>query len=172
MKGPFAISMLAVICFALVPGCSPTGEPAERNVGASPASPVPTKTAPTPSALIDRALNREDAVSTAENRAESQVLDKKQFTLRGEPACEVRFVYAGRETENLFWEEPCPAVTAKMLTQRELEAFGRWERLDSFARKFVHALPGGKVLYVEGSFSASVYPVGTTGATYEVPVAD
>lgn len=169
MKGPFAISTLAAICLALVPGCSPTGEPAERNVEASPASPVSTKTAPTPT---DRALHGQDPVHAAEKKADSRVLDKKQFTLRGEPACEVRFVYAGRETENLFWEEPCPAVTAKMLTQRELEAFGRWERLDSFARKFVHALPGGKVLYVEGSSSASVYPVGTTGSTYEVPVAD
>jgi hypothetical protein len=103
--------------------------------------------------------------------AASRVLGKKDMTLRGKPACEVDFAYGGGEKENLFWEEPCAAVTAKMLSRPELEALGRWERLDEAARSFIARQPQGRVLYVEGAASASVYPVGTTG-TYEVPVGD
>jgi hypothetical protein len=103
--------------------------------------------------------------------AASRVLGKKDMTLRGKPACEVDFAYGGGEEENLFWEEPCAAVTAKMLSRPQLEELGRWERLDEAARGFIARQPQGRVLYVEGAASASVYPVGTTG-TYEVPVAD
>lgn len=144
---------LLALCLA---ACSPEGNatpPAsEEAVAATPAKAAPALAKP-----------------AAEG---SRVIGKKDFALRGKPACEVDFVYAGRAPENLFWEEPCDAVTAKLMDRKELEALGRWGRLDDYAQKFVAALPGGRVLYVEGSFSASVYPVGTTGDTYEVPVAD
>ncbi|WP_156457989.1 hypothetical protein [Sphingomonas sp. Leaf412] len=58
------------------------------------------------------------------------------------------------------------------MTRTDLETHGMWDRLDPFDRKFIAALPGGRVLYVEGSFTASIYPIGTTGSTYDVPVAD
>lgn len=102
----------------------------------------------------------------------SRILGKRDFVLRGAPACDIRYVYAGHDPETLFWEEPCASVTAMMVTRPELEKLGKWSRLDSFAQKFVTALPGGQVLYVEGGFSASVYPIGTTGQAYEVSVAD
>lgn len=168
----FAISTLAAVCVALTPGCSQAGEPAERTAEVRPASPVPAETATARAAPGESADAGQGAARTAGDQAGSRVLGKREFTLRGEPACEIRFIYAGREAEDLFWEEPCAAVTAKMLTQPELEALGKWDRMDGFAKKFVNALPGAKVLYVEGGFSASVYPVGTTGSAYEVPVAD
>ncbi|MEH3148323.1 MAG: hypothetical protein PGN34_24035 [Methylobacterium frigidaeris] len=104
--------------------------------------------------------------------AGSRILGKADRIRRGAPVCEIRFVYAGRAAEDLIWNEPCTAVTATMATRADLERLGRWGRLDRFARDFIRALPGGRVLSVEGRASASVYPVGTTGATYEVPVAD
>lgn len=103
----------------------------------------------------------------------SKILGKKDRTLaKGDRVCEISFVYAGRESENLFWDEPCADVTAKMMEKRELEELGRWERLDGFQRKFVTAMPNGKVLYVGGGFSASIYPVDETGTSIEVSVAD
>ena len=66
----------------------------------------------------------------------------------------------------------CAAVTARMVDQTELERLGKWQRLDEFEKDHVNRLPGGKVLYVEGAFSASIYPVGTTRLSYEVSVAD
>lgn len=172
VKRPRAVPTLAAIGLATAAGCSRVHEISEQDGQAAKANPVSTQARAARSLanappVVDRSTAR-----AAGDEAGSRILGKKDFTLRGAPACEIRFVYAGRGAENLFWEEPCPAVTAKMMTRRDLEAFGKWKRLDGFGRKFVEALPGGKVLYVEGRFSASVYPVGTTGATYEAAVAD
>ncbi|WP_235532939.1 hypothetical protein [Sphingomonas sp. Leaf412] len=90
----------------------------------------------------------------------------------GKPACNILFRYAGHEPETLFWKEPCKAVTTRMMDRAGLEAAGTWARLDPFDRKFVAALPGGRVLYVGGSFTASIYPIGSNGLTYDIPVAD
>ena len=156
-------TILAGLCLAATTACSGPGEATARDkeaaapVAAAPAAATPAAPAVKPAPPAE---------------AGSRVIGKKDFALRGKPACQVDFVYAGRDPENLFWEEPCQAVTARMMGQGELESLGKWERLDEFERKFVAALPGGKVLYIEGSFSASIYPVGTTGETYEVPVAD
>ena len=110
---------------------------------------------------------RADAAQTA-----SRVIGTKDRTLSDGKVCEVSFVYGGREPESIFCDEPCAGVTAKMMDRRELEQLGRWERLEDSDRTFVEGMPGGKVLYVGGAASASVYPVGTTGTSYEVSVAD
>lgn len=103
----------------------------------------------------------------------SQVLGKRDRTLQGgDQVCDINFVYAGRLSENVFWEEPCRTVTAMMMDRAQLERLNRWERLDEFQQKFVQQMPGGLVLYVGGEFSAAVYPYGTTGTVEEVAVAD
>lgn len=112
------------------------------------------------------------APKSSPDQTASRVISTTDRTLSDGKVCDVAFVYAGREPENIFWEEPCAEVTAKMMGRAELERLGRWERLDSFERKFVEAMPGGKVLYVGGGASASIYPIGTGGTAYEVAVAD
>ncbi|PZU79331.1 MAG: hypothetical protein DI530_08800 [Sphingomonas sp.] len=102
----------------------------------------------------------------------SRVVRRTDFVKGGKPACDILFRYAGHEPETLFWEEPCKAVATRMIGRDELEATGTWARLNPFDRKFVAALPGGRVLYVEGSFTASIYPIGSNGLTYDIPVAD
>lgn len=155
--------MLVMSCLALA-GCS---QPAPATKPAESASPtVAPLVGPTPVAA------KPTPPTASAAQAGSRVLAKKDFALRGKPACKVSYRYAGHAADTLFWEEPCAAVTAKMMTQPELAELGKWDRLDESARTFVAALPGGKVLYVEGSFSASVYPIGTTGSAYEVSVAD
>jgi hypothetical protein len=145
-----------LIAAATLAACSGAGDAAApvRNENARTSAAVAPTPTPAPSAA-----------------AASRVIGKKDMALRGKPACEIDFAYGSGEPENLFWEEPCAAVTARMLSRAELEGLGRWERLDDAARGFIARQPQGRVLYVEGSASASVYPVGTTG-TYEVPVAD
>lgn len=59
-----------------------------------------------------------------------------------------------------------------MIGRAKLEELGWWDKLDDFARKYVTEMPGGLVLYVEGEFTASVFPVDETGTPYEVTVAD
>lgn len=110
----------------------------------------------------------------ASNRfAVSKVLGKKDRKMvGGETACYIDFVYAGEEPQQMVWDEPCSATGAGMIGRPRMEELGWWEKLDSFARQFVEAMPGGKVLYIEGSFTAFIFPRGTTGSPYEVTVAD
>lgn len=111
----------------------------------------------------------------AETSAEevSRIVGKADVTVRGKPSCKIDFTYGGFEPEDLFWDgETCAKVTAMMVDQTDLERLGKWQRLDDFEKRHVNALPGGKVLYVEGAFTASIYPVGTTRLSYEVGVAD
>lgn len=169
MKSRGAIAAVAATCIALTAGCSRAAEAPTQNHSVASAN---TASANETVAAENVAAGSQNAVSAAGEETGSRVLGERDFTLRGAPACEIRFVYAGRQAENLFREEPCTAVSAQMMTQSELETLGKWERLDDPARRFVQALPGGRVLYVEGSFSASVYPIGTSGTTYEVAVAD
>lgn len=122
--------------------------------------------------LTARRLVAVAALVTVAASGGSGVLRKTDVVRHGKPACDILFRYAGDEPETLLWQEPCTAVTTRMMSQAELRAAGKWDRLDPFARKFVAALPGGRVLYVAGRFTVSIYPIGTTGMTYEVPVAD
>ena len=161
----------AVVAMALgigaVSGCTDT--PVERPMPpvAATAAPAAQPFRPTPAPAQSPAAA---PVGTSEA---SRVLSKRDIKLAsGKPVCDVHFVYAGSEPEQVFWEEPCAAVTAIMIGRRELEAQGDWEELDSFDREFVEAMPGGRVLYVAGEFSASIYPVGTTNVSHEVTVSD
>ena len=138
-------------------GCAPAGDASQRQMEetGTPARAAAAITAQTTSAS-----------------AQSRLLGKSDFTLRGKPACKIAYAYAGHAPDTLFWEEPCADVTARLASADDLQGWGKWRRLDDYARQFVQAMPGGRVLYVEGSFSASVYPVGTSGDAYEVAVAD
>jgi len=111
----------------------------------------------------------------AEKSAEevSKVIGEADVTVHGKASCKIDFVYAGFEPEDLFWDgEACATVRAEMVDQTGLERLGKWQRLDDFERCHVNQLPGGKVLYVEGALTASIYPVGTTRLSYEVSVTD
>ncbi len=138
-------------------GCAPAGDASQRQMEET------GTPAPAPAAITAR---------TTSASAQSRLLGKSDFTLRGKPACKIAYAYAGHAPDTLFWEEPCADVTARLASADDLQGWGKWRRLDDYARQFVQAMPGGRVLYVEGSFSASVYPVGTSGDAYEVAVAD
>jgi hypothetical protein len=117
-----------------------------------------------------------ESVSKLDSKAAeaSRVTGQKDMTLKaGGKVCKIDFVYSGYGPDSLFWDgENCNAVSATMVGRDFLEQFDKWERLDSAAQKHIMEMPGGKVLYVEGEFTASVYPVGATGDRYEIAVAD
>ncbi|WP_300399026.1 hypothetical protein [uncultured Sphingobium sp.] len=138
-------------------GCAPAGDASQRQMEET------GTPAPAPAAITARMTSAS---------AQSRLLGKSDFTLRGKPACKIAYAYAGHAPDTLFWEEPCADVTARLAGKSDLQGWGKWRRLDDHARKFVQAMPDGRVLYVEGRFSASVYPVGTSGEAYEVTVAD
>jgi len=119
------------------------------------------------------ALSNGDVSAAIPQPGATRVIGKHDRTIAdGKRVCDVNFVYADRKAENIFWAEPCVAVTATMIDRQALEASDRWTRLDAFEQKFVESMPGGQVLQIEGTFSASIYPIDTTGTSIEVSVAD
>jgi hypothetical protein len=105
--------------------------------------------------------------------AVSRVIGQADVSRNGKKMCKIDFVYAGYDPEDILWNnEPCKALTVELLTRADLEKWGKWDRLTPEDQKFIEAMPKGKVLAVSGEFTASIYPVGTTRLSYEVPVAD
>ena len=91
----------------------------------------------------------------------------------GEPGCFITFAYRGSAPETLIWDgEPCSAVSTQFADRSFLEQSDNWAQLEDFEQADIGKLPDGRVLYVEGEFAAAIYPVGSTGTTYEVWVSD
>ena len=104
--------------------------------------------------------------------AQSEVLKREDLATGDSPSCKIAFAYEGKKAETLIWDEPCDAVSATIVDEARLKEFGAWQDLGPFDRDFIQAMPDGQVLYVEGSFSASLFPIGSTGETYELSVSD
>lgn len=89
------------------------------------------------------------------------------------PGCFITFAYRGYAPETLIWDgEPCRDLTARFGGQAFLEQYDNWARLDAAQQADIAKTPDGEVFYVEGQFTASIYPIGITGLTYEVVVTD
>jgi hypothetical protein len=155
-----AVRAAASLCLGIASACSGAAVPADTMMAKAAGQAAARRSGPAA------------APTKAGHRAASRVIGTTDRRLADGRVCVVNFVYAGRAPESIFWEEPCAGVTARMMGRGELERLGRWARLDAFERRFVAGMPGGKVLYVEGGASASIYPIGAGGTTYEVAVAD
>lgn len=132
-------------------------ESADGRMGAVPALPIAN----------DAATATRSAVLSMEAMAE-------KFPSRGsEPGCFITFAYRGYVPETLIWDgEACEELTMRFGDRAFLEAYGNWDRLDSSQKEDVTSGPDGRVFYVEGRSTASIYPIGTSGLTYEVVVTD
>lgn len=104
--------------------------------------------------------------------ASSRVVGKSDRRMTdGSTACYVAFVYGTGDRQDIAWDEPCADVDAAMADPARLRQIGWWDRLEPEDRQAVERMPGSAVMYVSGSASASIFPIGTTGV-YEVSVAD
>jgi hypothetical protein len=136
---------------------SPVQEAAQVGQTGAPAQPLPTEG---DVAATSRIIGKEELA--------------KKFPARGDKiGCFITFAYAGESPETLIWDdEPCTALTAMFMTPAELKQSDAWDRLDIGDQQTIMALPGQRVLYVGGEFTASVYPLGSNHLTYEVVVSD
>lgn len=165
------LSTAAVMLLWLAAGCTKAPPPPTKDtVRKDTVLNDPKATKP-----LEAASNADSAPTKPEEpaHAKSTIIGKVDVVAAGRSACKIDFAYAGFEPEDLYWDdETCANVQASLVDQAELRRLGKWQRLDEFEQRNVNAMPGGKVLYVEGKFTASIYPVGTTRLSYEVSVAD
>ncbi|PXA95873.1 hypothetical protein DMC47_18940 [Nostoc sp. 3335mG] len=185
---------LTLLASLAISGCS--GSPPSANESAAAAVAAPTsssgaRTDPTPQPVAADAVEAGAAGSPEQNSSDllaygasaapprqsdasrvSKFLGKAPGKSASGPSCRIDYVYAGYEPQSEVWREACDKVTAGMIGRDRLEELGWWDKLDDVARKFIGDMPEGKVLYIEGEFSASVYPIGVSGHVSEIEVAD
>lgn len=122
---------------------------------AVPASTVPKRIDPPPSDV-----------------AHPEVVERSDVQVNGEPACGFTVRYKGAVDQPVTWnKETCAALTTRFLS---FDALGRLGKLDRLPPDTLSDLKASKqpVFYVEGEFTASIYPLNSAGRVYEVPVAD
>lgn len=162
-----AVLLLAGISLAscTVPGEAQTAQSAEPPTAQTAAvqpTGAPALPVPDDAAIADRSqvISMEDMAA--------------KFPSKGKgPGCFITFAYRGYAPETLIWDgEPCSALTAQFGDQTFLKAHGNWDRLDPSQQADVAKAPEGEVFYVEGQFTASIYPIGLNRLTYEVAVSD
>lgn len=170
--------MVAAFCTAALAGCGngPAGEAPVAAVGDETcAQAVDARQSDEPRFTGSPALPLPDAgPKSPTSRIISMEEMSQKFPQRGDkPGCFITFAYAGYVSENLIWDgEPCDQVTALFATPAELGQDNNWDQLDEFDQKKVMASPDQRALYIEGQFSAAIYPLDYNSLTYEIVVSD
>lgn len=103
---------------------------------------------------------------------EPTLVEKRDIVTDGEKGCAFIVRYVGAIDQPATWEgEPCAAVTAMFLDTPKLQSLGKYARMSAGVHEDI-ARTEGRVFYVEGQFSAAVYPLNGAGVVYRVFVAD
>ncbi len=150
----------------LAAACDPAAVPARQDRATAPRVVAPKRdasTSPAASARIDPPVGT----------ARSQIVDRADIQVSGEPACAFTIRYRGAVDQPVTWnKEPCAAITARFIPLATLRELGKGERLSPEALADLERTPGKSVFYIESTFTASIYPLNSAGRVYEVPVAD
>ncbi len=160
--------ILYLCAAATLHGCGSQAIPADETAEAS-----VVETAQPPR-TIDPAPDGLQTIDPApENAEKSRVAEKEEIIVEGRPACAFSVQYQNTLPQPVTWRgEPCSALTAEFMSGKRLAELGKMDRLSAEALADVERSPAPGVFYVEGEFSASVYPLNVAGRIYEVPVAD
>lgn len=133
-----------------------------RGAAASPATPV----AAPPSGLAgEAAAPKGDLAST--------VLNKEDITVGGQPACALTVRYGEGVEQPVTWRgESCAKILVRLVSIKDLQKIGQDAKLLGEAREDLARLPGGRAVYVEGTYSSAVYLANVTNRVYKLPLAD
>jgi len=111
-------------------------------------------------------------IDMPESKGDSRIVSIRNDPYNGEPICVIEVSYKGAVVQSVYRSgESCEHVTARFLDLKQIATLGSGRPLPEEARDDARR-SGGKVLYVEGSASSSIYPLNSAGRLYEVPVAD
>ena len=162
-------SLVGICGFALLMGCGETALNADTTQRASDSAQASSTSQNAPAATGAPAQPAVDGPVSDNNT----IIAKNDTVVEGKPSCRIEFAYAGYAPEDVIWDgESCDVLTADFIGRDQLEKAGKWERLDDYAREKVSARADGQVFYIEGEFTASIYPIDYNNLTYEVSVAD
>ncbi len=102
-----------------------------------------------------------------------KIVSTKDSLSQDTPVCIYTIRYPGHPDHEIAWRRNrCDELSASFLMRSDLERLGKIERLDKetlFELSEYHKLG---VFYIEGEFTASIYPLNVAGVPHEVSVAD
>ncbi len=105
--------------------------------------------------------------------SEARIISLNDVARGDRSACQINFTYPGYPAQEILWfDEACSALSPSFMDREKLEAAGRWQRIDEYGQMQIAKRTGGIVFYVEGQFTASVFPMDYNNAPMEVAVAD
>ncbi len=146
--------LAVIVGLALVAGCA-RQEPGENQAAAG---------AKRPAALR--------APEQAKPATEPMLVAQRDVVIDGKPGCSFTVRYVGAVDQPAAWEgEGCAGLTAMVLDTGKLHSLGKYARMSPGAHEDI-ARTEGKVFYVEGQFSAAVFPLNGAGVVYRVYVGD
>jgi hypothetical protein len=91
----------------------------------------------------------------------------------GQPMCTYAIRYDNVSNHEISWSgNTCAELTADFMTIGELKSFDKLKRLDQETREQLTNYHQQGVFYIEGEFTASIYPLNASGVPHEVSVAD
>jgi hypothetical protein len=89
----------------------------------------------------------------------SKIVGQHDDLVNGKPACAMTVRYNGQLEQPVTWNgETCRSVTAMFIDADRLKSLGRFDALTEETRDDI-VRTGGQVLYLEGEFSAALYPL-------------
>jgi hypothetical protein len=156
--------MLSVALFTLVAGCGDAGDTqaaeAERPVVAAPAT--------SPAKPAEAAAASTETVAPAPTSPAS-----RDEMFRGAPSCIYTISYQERTDHEIRWKgNRCSDLSASFMSVSDLEKYEKLDDLNAAERSsLVKDHPQG-VFYVEGEFTASIYPQDSMGMPHEISIAD
>jgi hypothetical protein len=103
---------------------------------------------------------------------ESRIAAREDIRVGGQSACALTVQYAGDIEQPATFAEDCDALTVRFVEQKDLAALRQNEKLSEAEREAIAALPGGKVLYVEGTHASAIFMPNAAGFLEKRDLAD
>jgi hypothetical protein len=163
--------MLSVALFALITGCSEAGE----MWAAEPEQSVIA----TPAAMSDQTPARATK-STESAPAEfpsasfkPAIIASRDEMFRGAPSCIYTISPQERTDHEVRWTgNRCSDLAASFMSISDLEKYQKLDEMNEAERSSLAKEHPQGVFYVEGEFTASIYPQDPLGLPHEISVAD
>lgn len=160
------VTVLASLALATA-GCDGSGPAGEPGAAAS-AEQAEAATSP----ALAEAAHGQQIDPAGGTQLESRIVAREDIEVGGESACALTVQYAGDIEQPATFAEGCKALTVRFVEQQDLAALRQYEKLDEAEREAIAALPGGKVLYVEGTNASAVFMPNAAGFLEKRDLAD
>jgi hypothetical protein len=167
-------ALSAVICMFTV-GCKAPAEIDDSQIE-KPGLEAPVaaaETASEPKAKLNSTKEIASPPTTSDQSEKPTVISSRDETFRDAPSCIYTISYAPQTSHEVRWKgNICAELSTDFMSVSDLEKFGKLEELSNEARQALAKNHKQGVFYVEGEFTASIYPQDNSGIPYEMSVAD